>query len=125
MSNHRASLLTGLRTGGPRSVSSGTYNAPQTAAFSGHFPRHASSQFSNYAPDQAYDADDHLRAPMTAIPFQDAFTQQTQLMLLQAQAQTHAFQNNGFPATGQEQLYILQFQMELYKMQVCTRVPLI
>lgn len=132
MSNHRASLLTGLRTGGPRSVSNGgAYNVPQTAAIGSQFPRQASSQFANY---NSYDASgfataDYQSVPMSAPAHEAVFSPfpgqpQNNLVLLQAQAQAQALQNavfagqanNRFPNAEQQ---TLQLQFELYKMQVC------
>lgn len=122
MSTHRASLLTGLRTGGPRSVSNGAYNnLSQTAAIGGQFPQHV--PFSNYG----YERDDapFANIPMTAPAKDMSFAQmqhqqQTQLLLLQAQAVQNAVmggQGNGsYGVTAEQQA--LQLQFEMYKMQV-------
>lgn len=120
MSNHRASLLTGLRTGGPRSVSNGAYNnLPQTAAIGGQFPQHAVQFPSVYG----YERDD-TTFPMTAPAKDMSFAQmqhqqQTQLLLLQAQAVQNAVMgghgNGNYGITPEQQAFQLQYEM--YKMQ--------
>jgi len=139
MSSHRASLLAGLRTGGPRSVSSGAYNVPHTATVVGQFPSASAQYLTGYGYEQEGNqfVADPVGIPMTA-PAKDAtfprFQQQQQahLMLLQAQAQAQALQNavvagqGGVPyglqsvVTPDQQA--LHLQLEVYKMQARSSV---
>lgn len=135
MSTHRASLLTGLRTGGPRSVSNGTYNVPQTAAVVGQFPNSSAQYLAGFGREQEGNqfVTDSIGIPMTA-PAKDAafpqFQQQQQahLLLLQAQAHAQALQSvvvasqNGVPYGLQSVMtpdqQAMHLQLEVYKMQV-------
>lgn len=119
MSSHRASLLTGLRTGGPRSVSNGAYNnAPQTAQVGGQFPHTPS--YPTYDRDElAYGG-----IPMTAPAKDVAFSnfqqqQQNQLMLLQQAAVQNAVMANqgNMPYGLSPEQQAFQLQIEVYKMQ--------
>ena len=139
MSSHRASLLAGLRTGGPRSVSGGAYNVPQTATVVGQFPSASAQYLTGFGYEQEGNQfiADSVRIPMTA-PAKDAtfpqFQQQQQahLMLLQAQAQAQALQNavvagqGGVPYGLQSVMtpdqQALHLQLEVYKMQARSSV---
>ncbi|KAF8324434.1 uncharacterized protein EI90DRAFT_3129901 [Cantharellus anzutake] len=138
MSNHRASLLAGLRTGGVRSVSNPGQipNAPMTAAIGGQFPRHSSPFVSGnvvefQGSDQFYsDSFDTLPpgAPMTASVldggnFVNMQQQHAQAVFLQAQMQAQAMQraflvgqanaNRGVSPDPQT----IQLQIDLLKLQ--------
>ena len=141
MSNHRASLLSGLRTGGVRSSSNPAQipNAPLTAAIGGQFPYRLSSFAPNNGiesqnPDQFFsdptpDLSHHV-APMTASAldgngFANMQQQHAQAILLQAQMQAQAMQraflvgqahgNRGISPDSQA----IQLQIDLLKLQAC------
>lgn len=140
MSNHRASLLSGLRTGGVRSSSNPAQipNAPLTAAIGGQFPYRLSSFAPNNGiesqnPDQFFSDPtpdlSHLAAPMTASALDgNGFAnmqqqQHAQAILLQAQMQAQAMQraflvgqahgNRGISPDSQA----IQLQIDLLKLQ--------
>lgn len=142
-SNHRASLLSGLRTGGVRTASNPSHlqmNGPYTAAVGGQFPRHAS-----FGANFEDDGSDQLAAsmaqklnfgggmPMTASAAESGlpmFQQQqhAQALYLQAQAQAAQFAamsgqsafNNGMTP---EQAQNFQMQMEFMRLQVRFFLP--
>lgn len=123
MSNHRASLLTGLRTGGPRSVSNGAF--PQTTAQFPNFSTQYSTGFT-HQPQGTQFATDSISMPMTA-PAKEAtfpqFQQQQALMLLQAQALQnaimagHAGVSHELQSSIASEQQAMHLQLEVYKMQ--------
>src|SRR5258708_867898 len=138
MSNHRASLLSGLRTGGVRSSSNPGQvpNTPMTAAIGGQFPCRLSSFVSNNGvdsqpPDQ-FSTDPSSFDPVAPIApaaldangLANIQQQHAQAVLLHAQMQAQALQRAFLagPAHGNRGVspdaHAIQLQIDLLKLQV-------
>lgn len=144
--SHRASLLSGLRTGGVRSASNpaGPYSAGPTATT---FPRFPSSHFggngfmyeddevdalSDLAAQNLHFGNNSFNQPTTP-SFDSGFQQHQQaraILLQQAQAQQRAM--NGMSAFGgngggltPEQAQAMQMQIEILRLQVLVFVLLL
>lgn len=134
--NTRASLLSGLRTGGVRSTSN---TIPHTAAPGGSFqiPRFASGNYNGYDEESMDDGADMLgqglnlgparrqSMPMTASAvdasmFQQQQLAQQQMMMRQAAAQRghNGYPSMDFQAQAQMQLQMQQMQMQMQMMAI-------